>query len=90
MEIELTPEQDALVQEAMRKGHYRSSQEVAKAAMSLWEERERARLELLEALQEGEESAVRGGWIELNSDEEVTEFFEDVKRRGRMRVAQAG
>ena len=90
MEIELTPEQDALVQQTMQKGFYRSPQEVIKAALVLWEEHERARLELVEALQEGEDSAARDGWIELDSDEEIAEFFEDVKRRGRARLAQAG
>jgi Arc/MetJ-type ribon-helix-helix transcriptional regulator len=88
MEIELTPDQNALIQDAMKKGHYRSPLEAVKAALTMWEERERTRLELIEELEEADRSIDAGEGIEINSEEELIDFFEAVKQRGRARIAQ--
>jgi putative addiction module CopG family antidote len=90
MEIELTSEQDALIRQAIEKGLYQNPADAVHFAMDLWVEQERARLALLEAIQEGEDSAEREGWIELDSDEAITALIEDVKQQGRDQLAKAG
>jgi Arc/MetJ-type ribon-helix-helix transcriptional regulator len=89
MEIELTPDQNALIEHAIQKGHYRSPQEAVNTAIAMWEERERARLELIEELEEADRSIDAGEGIYLESDEAIDEFIAGVKQRGRARLAQA-
>jgi hypothetical protein len=55
----------------------------------MWEERERARLELIEELEEADRSIDAGEGIYLESDEAIDEFIAGVKQRGRARLAQA-
>jgi len=55
-----------------------------KEALALWEERERARAELLASLDEAEASLGRGEGREL-PPEVARDLAEDVKRRGRAR-----
>jgi hypothetical protein len=55
--------------------------------MSLWEERERRRLEILAAADRAEESLARGEGRTITSREEVTQIAADVKRRGMARLA---
>jgi len=55
--------------------------------MNRWVERERDRLELIAAIEEGERSLDAGEYIDLDSDEAIEEMIEGVKRRGRERLA---
>ena len=86
MEIELTPEQDSLVNLGIEQGRFQRREEAVRDAMALWEKRERARIELLAELEAGE-SSTEDEDIVLDSDEAVVAFFEDVKQRGRARLA---
>jgi len=54
--------------------------------MSLWEERERRRLEILAAVDEAEDSLARGEGHAI-TQESMRELAEEVKRRGRARLA---
>jgi putative addiction module CopG family antidote len=87
MQIELTPEQDAFIQDAIEKGRFKNPADAVHRAMDLWVERERARLELIEAIEEGERSLDSGEYIDLDSDEAIAEMMEGVKQRGRARLA---
>ena len=58
-----------------------------KQAMSLWEERERTRAEILAAVDEAEASLARGEGRSITTYEEVKQLAADVKRRGRARLA---
>ena len=57
-----------------------------KEAFSLWEERERARAEILAAVDEAETSLARGEGRSITQDS-MRELAESVKQRGRARLA---
>jgi len=90
MEIELTPEQDAFVQHLVETGRYQNPAAAIHNAMDLWVVRERARLELIAEIEEGEESAEREGWIDLDSEEAINALFEEIKDNGKAKLAKAG
>ncbi len=90
MEIDLTPEQDAFVQHLVETGRYQNPAAAIHNAMDLWVVRERARLELIAAIEEGEASAEREGWIGLDSEEAINALFEEIKDNGKAKFAKAG
>lgn len=87
MEIELTSEQDAFVQHLVQTGRYQNPAAAIHNAIDLWVERERGRLELIEAIEEGESDIEAGEFIDLDSDEAIVAMMEGVKRRGRATLA---
>jgi putative addiction module CopG family antidote len=54
MEIHLSPGQKAFIRQAIERGRLNREEDAVQEALSLWEERERARVELLAALDEAE------------------------------------
>jgi putative addiction module CopG family antidote len=44
MKVELTPDQQAFVRQAIESGRLRGEEDAVREALSLWEERERRRL----------------------------------------------
>ena len=86
MEVQLTPDQEAFVRQAIAAGRLRREEDAVREAMSLWEERERRRLEILAAVEEAEASLARGEGRSI-SKESMRELAEEVKRRGRARLA---
>jgi len=88
MEIDLTPEQDSFVHLGIQEGRFRDEKEAVQQALELWEKRERARIELLTAIDEGEAS-FDGTETVLDSEEDIRIFFKDIERRGRARLAQS-
>ena len=87
MQIELTSEQNDFIRLGIEQGRYSNGAEAVQDAMNGWVERERARLELIQAIEEGESALDAGEYIDLDSDEAITEMMEGVKRRGRERLA---
>jgi Arc/MetJ-type ribon-helix-helix transcriptional regulator len=47
MNVELTPDQRALVQKAIESGRFSREEEAVQEALALWEKRERRRLEII-------------------------------------------
>jgi putative addiction module CopG family antidote len=86
MEVDLTPDQKAFVRRAIESGRFRHEEDAAKEALSLWEERERTRAEILIAVDEAETSLARGEG-RATTHESMRELAENVKRRGRVRLA---
>jgi Arc/MetJ-type ribon-helix-helix transcriptional regulator len=86
MEVQLTPDQRAFVRQAIESGRLRREEEAVEQALSLWEERERTRAEILAAVDEAEASLGRGEG-RIITQESMRELTEDVKRRGRARLA---
>jgi len=86
MEVHLTPDQKAFVRQAIESGRIAREEDAVKEALSLWEERERARAEILASVDEAEASLARGEGRIL-TPENVHELAEEVKRRGRARLA---
>jgi putative addiction module CopG family antidote len=86
MEVNLTPDQKAFVRQAIESGRLMREEDAIREALSLWEERERARAELLAAVDEAEASLARGEGRPV-TPESMRELAEGVKRRGRARLA---
>jgi putative addiction module CopG family antidote len=86
MEVQLTPDQKAFVRQAIESGRISREEDAVKEALSLWAERERARAEMLASIEEAETSLARGEGRTLTPDT-AQALAEDVKRRGRARLA---
>ena len=86
MEVQFTPDQKAFIRQALESGRLRREEDAVKEALSLWEERERTRAEILAAVDEAEASLARGEG-RIITQESMSELAEEVKRRGRARLA---
>jgi antitoxin ParD1/3/4 len=86
MEVRLTPDQEAFVRQAIESGRLRRAEDAVEEALSLWEERERIRAEILAAVDVAEASLSRGEGRVITTKEGVRELARDVKRRGRTRL----
>jgi Arc/MetJ-type ribon-helix-helix transcriptional regulator len=84
--MQLTPDQQALVRQAIESGRLGGEEDAVKEALSLWEERERRRAEILAAVGLAEASLARGEG-RIITQESMRELVADVKRRGRARLA---
>jgi len=87
LEVHLTPDQEAFVRQAIESERLQREEDALREAMSLWEERERRRAEILADVDEAEASLARGEGRRITTHEELTELVEDIKRRGRERLA---
>jgi len=86
MEVQLTPDQKAFVRQAIETGRLQREEDAVKEALSLWEERERTRAEILSAVDEAEASLARGEARPI-TQESMRELADQVKQRGRARLA---
>ncbi len=87
MEVHLTADQEAFIRQAIETGRLHRKEDAVQEAMSLWEERERRRLEILVAVDQAEASLARGEGRRITSRGEVTQLASDIKRRGMARLA---
>jgi len=88
VEVELTPGQKALIRQAIESGRLLREEEAVQAGLSLWEERERRRLEILAAVDKAEESLARGEGRTVATREGLTQLVAEVKRRGMARLSR--
>ena len=100
MRIDLTPEQAQLIQGRMRSGVYTNEQEVIDDALGVLERLAQdavledeilasAGMENVRAnVREGIAQLARGEGIALRDDDELQAFFDDIKARGRKRLAE--
>ena len=56
----LTPDQEAFIRQGIEAGRFVHPEDAIREALSLWEERERARAEILAAIDVAEASLARG------------------------------
>lgn len=85
MNVELTPDQRAFVQRAIESGRFTREEEAVREALTLWEERERRRFEIVAMVEEAEASLARGEGREI-TEESMKALADDVKRRMRRRI----
>jgi putative addiction module CopG family antidote len=86
MEVRLTPDQEAFVRRAVESGRFDRAEAAVEEALSLWEERERKRVEFLATLDDAKASLARGeGRVITQSS--VRDLAEEVKQRGPARLA---
>lgn len=86
MEVSLTADQKDFVRRAIESGRLTREEDAVREALSLWEERERKRVEILSAIDEAEASLVKGEGREITSNS-ARQLANDLKRRGRERLA---
>ncbi len=88
MQIELTEHGQKVVEDLIAQGRFESADEAVECALELLQESQPTMETLKAKLQEGLDDVAAGRVIHCRSDEELKEFFEDVKRRGRERWAE--
>ena len=86
MNVELTPDQRAFVQKAIESGRFSREEEAVQEALSLWEDRERRRLEIVAMIDEAEASLARGEGREFTK-ETTQALADEIKERLRRRIA---
>jgi Arc/MetJ-type ribon-helix-helix transcriptional regulator len=86
MQIDLTPEQQDFIRQAVANGRFERPEDAVLAAMTLWIERERRRTEILATVDIAMASIDRGEGAEI-TQESMRALAEDVKRRGRAQLA---
>lgn len=86
MHIDLTPDQEFLVRQAVDAGRYRSREDVVRDVLARWEGQERQRMELVAALDEADASVTRDEEQAI-TPESMRALAEDVKRRAGARLA---
>lgn len=84
MDVHLTPDQEAFIREAVDAGRFQRAEDAVEEALSLWEERERKRIEFLATLDDAKASLVRGEGRVITT-ESMRALAEEVKQRGRFR-----
>ena len=88
MEVHLTADQEAFIRQAIETGRLHRKEDAVQEALSLWEERERRRFEILVAVDRAEASLARDEGRRITTPEEVTQLAADIKRRGLARLAE--
>jgi len=86
MEVRLTPDQEAFVRHAIEAGRFNRPEDAVAEALSLWEERERTRAEILATIDSAETSDARNEG-RLITSESMQQLADEVKQRGRSRFA---
>jgi Arc/MetJ-type ribon-helix-helix transcriptional regulator len=86
MEVDVTPDQQALIRHAIAAGRVHTAEEAVQEALSLWEIRERGRAEFVSSLDQARASITRGDGIPI-TQESMLDLAKGVKRRGRERLA---
>jgi Arc/MetJ-type ribon-helix-helix transcriptional regulator len=88
MNVELTLDQKAFALQAVEAGRLHQVEDVVLEALGLWEERERNRAHILAAIDQAEASVARGEG-RIITEESIRQLANDVKQRGRVRLAAA-
>lgn len=86
MEVTLTSDQRAFVKQAIENGRLQREEDAVREALALWEERERQRIEFRASLDDARASLARGEGRVI-TEESMRELANDVKERGRARLA---
>ncbi len=81
------PDLQDFVQQKIAAGVFRSADEFAVEAAKLYREIDSRREEFKSKVAAGIEQLESGDYIDLDGDDELARFFEDVKLRGRERLA---
>ena len=88
MDVQLTPDQKALVRQAIESGRLTQEEDAVREALALWEERERCRMELLASLDEAEADMAAGRFTTW-TDETLPQLAEELKREARALRSQS-
>lgn len=81
------PEIQAFVQQKIAAGVFRSADEFAVEAAELYREVDRRREELKAKVAAGIAQLESGEYVDVDGDEQLQDYFDEVKRRGRENFA---
>ncbi len=84
MDVQLTADQKAFARHAIETGRIHHENDVVQEALALWEDRERARLQILATLDIAEASLARGKGRVI-TEQSMMDLAIEVKQRGRAR-----
>lgn len=84
----MTPDQIAFARAAVRNGRFQREEDAIPEALALWEQRERARVELQADL-DAAEASITAGMGRAITEESMQDLAAEVKQRGRARLATA-
>ena len=87
MTIEIPAEFQQFVNQVIDNGSYKNEAEVVGDALRLLEQRRQRIEELRREIQPALDRLDRGEGIEINNEEELDAFFENIKSRGRAQLA---
>ncbi len=87
MTVEIPSEFQRFVNQVIGSGSYQTESEVVGDALRLLQQRRQRIEELRREIQPALDRLDRGEGIELKNEEELDAFFEDIKTRGRARLA---
>ena len=82
MEVQLTPDQEAFIRQAVATGRYPSAEAAVRDAMARWEERERTRVELLSTLDAAQADLDAGSYTDY-TDATLPRLAEELKHEAR-------
>ena len=85
MDVRLTPDQEAFVRQGIESGRFDRAEDAVAEALSLWEERERTRAEILCAIDSAETALARGEGRVIVTEQDARNLANEVKKRGRER-----
>lgn len=86
MEVQPTPDQKAFIKHAIETGRFDHEEDALREALSLWEERERRRVEFLATLNDASAAVAREEG-RIITEQSMRELAEEVKDRGRVRLS---
>ena len=75
------------MRQAIATGRLHRVEDAVQEALSLWEQRERTRAEILAAVDTAEASLARGEGRTISTPQSMRELADEVKQRGRARMA---
>jgi Arc/MetJ-type ribon-helix-helix transcriptional regulator len=87
MEVHPTPGQEAFIRQAIESGRIDRPEDAVEQALSLWEENERRRTDILGAVNEARESFAQGKGRLITSEKQIDELVEATRHRGMARLA---
>jgi Arc/MetJ-type ribon-helix-helix transcriptional regulator len=86
MEVRLTDDQKAFIRDAIESGRISREEDAVREALSLWENRERRRAEILASVDEAEAAFARGEGRRITTREETLQLADEIKRGGLARL----
>lgn len=85
MDIRITPDQEAFIRQGIEAGRFSKTEDAVQEALTLWEERERTRAEILAHVDTADASIARNEGRLIASPESGQELANEIKQRGRGR-----
>jgi Arc/MetJ-type ribon-helix-helix transcriptional regulator len=82
MQIRLTDGQKAFIRDGIQSGRFTCMEDALQEALTLWEDRERRRAEILSAVDQAEAAFAAREERRITTREETAQLANEIKRRG--------